>query len=106
MKIFKRLLLIAVVFLVLVLGAAAAFPFVFKDEILAAVKKEINVNLTAKVDFEDVNLSLFRHFPHVSVGLENYSVTGTDVFDKITLAKGELLDVEVDLSRFGTKTNL
>jgi len=103
MKIFKRLLLIAVVLLVLVLGAAAAFPFVFKDEILAAVKKEINVNLTAKVDFEDVNLSLFRHFPHVSVGLENYSVTGTDVFDKITLAKGELLDVEVDLSSFWNK---
>lgn len=103
MKIFKRLLLIAVVLLVLVLGAAAAFPFVFKDEILAAVKREINVNLTAKVDFEDLNLSLFRHFPHVSVGLENYSVTGTDVFDKITLAKGELLDVEVDLSSFWNK---
>ncbi|HRF39782.1 MAG TPA: hypothetical protein PK198_13410, partial [Saprospiraceae bacterium] len=77
MKIFKRLLLIAVVLLVLVLGAAAAFPFVFKDEILAAVKREINVNLTAKVDFEDLNLSLFRNFPNVSVGLENYSVTGT-----------------------------
>lgn len=88
----------------LVLGAAAAFPFIFKDEILAAVKREINVNLTAKVDFEDVNLAL-PPFSARFGGIGELLVTGTDVFDKITLAKGEVLDVEVDLSSFWNKTN-
>ncbi len=100
MKIVKRILLFATLFVILLIGAAAAIPFVFKDKILASVKEEINKSLTAKVDFEDVSLSLFRHFPHVAVGLKNYSVTGTDVFEGITLAKGELLDVEIDLSSF------
>ncbi len=100
MKIVKRILLFAAILVILLLGAAAAFPFLFKDKILAAVKEEVNKSLTAKVDFDDVNLSLFRDFPNVAVGLTNYSVAGTGVFEGITLAKGELLDVGVDLSSF------
>ncbi|MBX2929926.1 MAG: hypothetical protein KF852_18980 [Saprospiraceae bacterium] len=100
MKIAKRLLLFAAILVVLVLGAAAAVPFLFKDKILAAVKEEINNSLTAQVDFQSVSLSLFRHFPNVTVGLKNYSVVGTGVFEGISLAKGELAEVEVDLSSF------
>lgn len=100
MKIIKRLLLVAAIFAVLILAAAAAFPFLFKDKILVAVKEEINKSLTAQVDFEDLNLTLFRHFPNVTVGLKNYSIVGTGVFEGISLAKGEAIDVEVDLSSF------
>ncbi len=103
MKIVKRILLFFALFIVLLLGAAAAFPFLFKDKILAAVKEEVNKSLQARVDFADVSLSLFRDFPNVAVGLKNYSITGTGQFDGITLAKGDLLDVGVDLSSFWGK---
>ena len=100
MKIVKQIFLFFLICVVLFIAAAVAFPFVFKERILAAVKEEINKSLIVKVDFEDLNLSLFRRFPDVAVGLTNYSITGTDVFEGIELAKGELLDVEVDLSSF------
>lgn len=100
MKIVKRILLFFALFIVLLLGAAAAFPFLFKGKILAAVKEEVNKSLQAHVDFADVSLSLFRDFPNVAVGLKNYSITGTGQFEGITLAKGDLLDVGVNLSSF------
>jgi hypothetical protein len=100
MKIIKQILLFFLICVLLFVAAAVAFPFVFKDRILAAVKEEINKSLIVRVDFEDLNLSLFRRFPDVAVGLSNYSITGTGIFDGIELAKGELLDVEVDLSSF------
>ena len=100
MKIVKQILLFLLICVVLFIGAAVAFPFVFKERILAAVKEEINKSLIVRVDFEDLNLSLFRRFPDVAVGLTNYSITGTGVFEDIALAEGELLDIEVDLSSF------
>lgn len=100
MKIAKRLLLAAAIFFVLLLAAAVAFPFLFKDKIILAVKEEINKSLTAQVDFEEVSLSLFRHFPNVTVGLKNYSLVGTGIFEDITLARGEAVEVEIDLSSF------
>jgi Ca2+-binding EF-hand superfamily protein len=49
----KKALLSIAVILFLLIGALIALPFIFKDEIIAEVKKAANESLTAKVDFKD-----------------------------------------------------
>ena len=44
-------------------------PFIFKGKIIAIAKEQINRNINANVDFKDLSLSFFRHFPSVSVAL-------------------------------------
>lgn len=105
MKIFKRLLLAFGIALILFLSAAIVIPILFKDRIMAEVKEQLNNNLTASVDFETVTLSLIRNFPHISLGISNYTVVGTGIFKDITLARGESVEVGVDLSSFWNKDN-
>lgn len=90
------LIVIAALF-VLVIGAAFAIPYFFKDQILAEVKKAANESLNARMDFTDVNLSLFRDFPDVSVRLENLTISNLEPFEGIRLADVQSADVTVDI---------
>ncbi len=72
-------------------------PFIFKGKIIAIAKEQINKNINANVDFKDLSLSFFRHFPRVSVALEELQVIGTDVFAKDTLVSAKEIDVAVNL---------
>ena len=97
MKHIKKILISLLIVFVLILGALVAIPYFYKDEIVAAVKTAANENLTASVDFKDVDISVFRHFPKLSVGLEGLEVTGTGAFEGVKLVQCERLDVAVDL---------
>lgn len=76
---------------------AFSIPFLFKGKIVTLVKAEINKNLEAKVEFKDVSISLFRHFPKLSIGLEDISVSGTPEFEKDTLLSAKRIDASVNL---------
>jgi AsmA-like C-terminal region len=94
----KKILIALGVIIALLLSAAVAIPYFFKDEIVAAVKKSANDNLTATLDFKDVDISLFRQFPKLSIGLEDLRVTnGKGPFEGIQLLQTRRLDVAVDL---------
>ncbi|MEI6411760.1 MAG: AsmA-like C-terminal region-containing protein [Bacteroidota bacterium] len=93
----KKVLFGLAIFLFLLLGALIALPYFFKDEIIAQVKSTANESLTAKLDFTDVDISIFRHFPKLSVGLNGLDITGTGPFDGVKLIQCERLDVAVDL---------
>jgi len=74
-----------------------AAPFFFKGKIIALVKSEINKNINAQADFADANMSLFRHFPRVSLMLNDLRITGLDNFAKDTLFSAPKIDVALDL---------
>ena len=105
MKYIKRLLLILAIFLVLIIGLLAAVPYFFKEDIVRAVKETINESIDADVDFEDVNLSLFRSFPDFNFQLKNYSVQGKNDFKDIQLLKGESFDITIDFMSVLKSTN-
>ena len=88
---------IAGILLLVLIAAAFLIPVLFKKQITALVKKEINKSLVAKVDFKDVSLSLFRHFPKVSISLNELSVVGTKEFEKDTLIAAKTFDASVNL---------
>ena len=104
----KKILFGLAVFFVLLIGVLFAVPYLFKDEITAQIKKAANESLHATLDFKDVDLSVFRHFPKLSVGLEGLDITGVGAFDGIKLVQCERLDVTVDLwsAIFGNQVDI
>ena len=93
----KKVLLILGALILLMLGSLIVLPYFFKDEIVAEVKKAANENLTATLDFSDVDLSVFRNFPKLSVGLNDLRITGAGQFDGVQLLNCKRLDLAVDL---------
>ena len=79
------------------LGAAFAIPYFFKDKIVEVVKEEVNASINATVDFDDVDISIFRSFPDLSVGLNDFSVLGKDEFEGVTLVAGKSFDLTLDV---------
>ena len=96
-KVVKRIFTTLLVLVILVIGAAIAIPYFFKDEILVKIKEEANNTLNAKVDFADVDLSLLRSFPDFSFKMDQLSVIGIDKFEGINLVKAENIDFTLDL---------
>ena len=68
-----------------------------KSQITALVKKEINNSLDARVDFAAVDISFFRHFPKVALGIKNMQVTGINEFAADTLFAAKDIDVAVNI---------
>ncbi len=94
----KKVLFGLAIFIVLLLGALVSLPYFFKDEIIAQVKASANESLTATMDFKDVDISVFRHFPKLSVGLQGLEITnGPGPFEGVKLIQCEQLDVAIDL---------
>jgi hypothetical protein len=93
----KRILKIVVIVVVVLILTAIAIPYFFKDKIVAIVKTELNKNLNAKVDFKDVDISLFRHFPKLAVALEELQVVNIAPFDGDTLLAVKRIDVALNL---------
>lgn len=93
----KKVLIGVGIFLVVLVGAVVAIPFLFKDKINARVKLEINKQLNAKVDYGDFGLSLIKSFPNFSFSLNDLSVVGIGEFDKDTLAYIPNFNFTVDL---------
>jgi uncharacterized protein involved in outer membrane biogenesis len=97
MKILKKTLKITGISLLVLIALAFLIPIIFKKQITNLVKSEINKSLVAKVDFKDVSLSLFRHFPKVSITIDDLNVVGTDVFEKDTLISAKRFDASANL---------
>ncbi|NDC42758.1 MAG: AsmA family protein, partial [Chitinophagia bacterium] len=84
---------------ILLLFAAVLIPVLFKDKILAVVKTQMNEHLNAVTDFKYVNLSLFSHFPQLTVGIERISIVGKDEFKSDTLIAAEKIELALDLMK-------
>ena len=84
----KKILSGFLIFLIVLIAAAAAIPFLFKDKIIAKAKEEISKQVNAKVDFKDIDLSLLkniRNFPNIALGIEDLTIIGIAPFEGDTL---------------------
>lgn len=107
MKLLKRVIIILLVFFVLAIGALLAVPFLFKDELVAVVKEQINNNINATADFADVNISVFKSFPHMTMGLQDFTLTGKEAFEGLKLVEAKEAAVTVNIkSLLGENTPL
>ena len=99
MKIVKKILIgVGILFLVIV-AAAFIIPIVFKDDIKAAIDKELAKSINADVIF-DVNnfdLTLFSNFPNVTVEVKELGVFNREPFAGTPLFVVEEFAVELNL---------
>jgi hypothetical protein len=99
MKILKIVLVgVGVLFFILI-AAAFIIPVVFKDDIKAAIDREIAKSINAEVLFEADNfdLTLFRNFPNITAEVKDFGVFNRAPFEGVPLFVVEELDVEINL---------
>lgn len=93
----KKILIGLFVFIVLILGAMVAIPLIFKDELIALAKEQIDNYVDADVAFGDMNVSLFRDFPNLALSIEDIHVVNRAPFAGDTLADIGEIAVSLDI---------
>ncbi|MEJ0031130.1 MAG: hypothetical protein WDO15_12475 [Bacteroidota bacterium] len=89
MKIVKRIFIVLGVVLVLLVAAGIIIPIVFKDDIKAAIDKQIAKTVNADVifDVDDFSLSVFKNFPNVTAQMKNLGVFNRAPFEGCSTAR-------------------
>lgn len=99
MKIVKKILIGVGIFIVVLVAAAFILPVVFKDDIKAAIDKQIakSVNADVVFDVSNFSLSLFSNFPNMTVEVKELGVFNRAPFEGIHLFVVDRFEVEVNL---------
>ena len=98
----KKFLKISAIVIAVLIVLLIAIPLLLKGKIADIVKTEANKMLNAKLDFEELDISLLRNFPKATIELKNLSVVGIGEFDGDTLVAADEIAAAVDLlSLFG-----
>lgn len=94
----KALIIIGIIFVAL-LAAAFILPVVFKDDIKAAIDKELAKSVNADVLYEADNfsLTLFKNFPNITAEIRDLGVINREPFEGNILFAAENVQVEVNL---------
>ncbi len=93
----KKIFKIIGIVLVVVIALLIAAPFIFEAQLTDMMKKSINKNVNADVEFSDLDLTLFRSFPQATLVLKDVSVINKAPFKGDTLAFGEELLLEMSI---------
>jgi uncharacterized protein involved in outer membrane biogenesis len=97
MKALKWFFIIFGGLLVVILAAAFILPIIFKDDIKAAVDKEIAKSVNADVVFNDFGVTLFRNFPNITAELSEVGVMNRAPFEGTMLFGTREFTVDVNL---------
>ncbi|MES1218202.1 MAG: AsmA family protein, partial [Bacteroidota bacterium] len=73
-------------------------PLLFPGTIKEKIKEWANSSIKGELNFSNVRLSFFNHFPSLTLTLYNFSLKGSAPFQKDTLVAGKELALGVNLS--------
>jgi hypothetical protein len=95
----RKILLGLGVFVVVLVLAVVAAPFLFKDKLRALADKQIAQRVRAKVQYNpaDIDVSLLHSFPDLTLDIKDLRVIGLDSFSRDTLAYLPNLRVGLDV---------
>ena len=97
----KKILIILFSLIGLIVLAGLIVPVLFKDDIKAKIDAELNTMLNATVvfDTDKFHISVFRNFPNVTVGLEDFGIINNAPFEGEILFAVERFDIVVNLKK-------
>ncbi len=97
----KKALIIIASLVVVLLGILITLPYFFKDDIKAAIDKELAASVNADINFniDNFSVSLFPNFPNLTVGIKELGVTGRDEFAGKVLFSTQNFEVELNLKK-------
>src|SRR5690349_17615629 len=95
----RKFFLGLLIFVVVLVVALAAAPFLFKDKIRQAFDQQLAQRVKAKVEYDpgNVDVTLLSTLPDLALRLDQLRVIGQDSFSRDTLAYLPRLDVGLDL---------
>ncbi|WOD42140.1 AsmA-like C-terminal region-containing protein [Hwangdonia lutea] len=82
----KKAIKIIGITLLIIIALLIAIPFAFQGQIKDIVKRFINENVNAKVEFSDVSLSFISSFPQAHVSVSDLVISNFEPFKDETLA--------------------
>ena len=98
----KTFLKIFAIIILVIVALLIAIPLILKGKLADIVKAEANKMLNAKLDFEELDISLLRNFPQATLVLKELSLTGVGEFEGDTLVTADEVAAAVNLmSLFG-----
>lgn len=83
---------------VLLLGLLFALPVVFSDTIKTEIKKYANTKLEGDLNYANANLSFFKHFPSLTLTLDNVQLKGSAPFEKENFVTAKALSFGINLT--------
>lgn len=86
-----------IAFVAILLALMALIPWLFPGPVNRSVKKWANESLNARLDFSKTHLSFFRHFPALTLSLDEVSLMGSAPFQQDTLLQARELALGVNL---------
>lgn len=92
-KIFKIIGIVLLIFIVIL----AAIPFVLESKIDAIVQAYADENINAKVEFDDVSLSLLSSFPNAKVTIDNLTITNNEPFKDETFTTAKSIGLKMPI---------
>lgn len=93
----KKTLITLAIILGLLIVALLAIPVFFKSDILKLIEKKSAEYINANLYIGEVNLSMFKNFPNLNVGIKDVTITGKDEFTQDTLLNIPLFEASVNL---------
>ncbi|MBS1681898.1 MAG: AsmA family protein [Bacteroidetes bacterium] len=107
MKLFlKRIFLCTGVLVLLIVVAAVVLPKIYHEQIRTDLEKEIDQQINADVTFSAVELKLFKHFPNLTLRVQDLIIKGHDEFRHDTLTAIKETSLEVNLWSLLTKREI
>ncbi len=100
----KKALKITGIILLVIVILLAASPFLFRGKLEDLLKKTINKNLNAQIEWSSLDLSLFRSFPDATVIVNDFTVINNAPFAGDTLASGKELRIEMGVTQLFKNT--
>lgn len=85
----KKVLKITGITFLIILALLVAIPFAFQSQIQDMVKRFINQNINAQVEFSDISLSLIRSFPQAHVSVSDLVITNFEPFKDETFVSAK-----------------
>lgn len=92
-KLLKIIAIVIAVFMLILLLA----PMLFKGKIKELITSQAGEYLNAKLEFADLDLSLIRSFPALSVRIDELSLSGVDEFENDTLVAFNYFQTDLNL---------
>jgi AsmA protein len=72
-------------------------PLIFREKFAAIVKSTANTELKTEMNFSEMNVSFFRHFPNLTITLMDFSLKSSSPFTKDTLISARDISFGVNL---------
>jgi AsmA protein len=73
-------------------------PYIFSDKIKEEIKKTANKKLAGEMNYSDVNVSFFKHFPSLTLTLNDFKLYGSAPFQKERLINAKEVSFGINVS--------